>query len=370
MLFTIAHATADSWAELAVSCADRIAGEHAGASLGFVYATDRLAPRLGNILAVLRERTAISHWIGSVGIGICAEATEYFDCPALAVMTASLPEHAFRVFPALTRTVDQLPADQQRWIATGSATFGIVHGDPHNPRTPQLIADLAQKTSAFLIGGLTSSRESCHQVAGSVTGGGLSGVLFSGDVAVQTGLSQGCTPIGSRHIITDCLDNVIISLDGRPALEVFRDDIGELLARDLSRAAGYVHAAIPLPQSDVGDYLVRNLIGIDPVHGWLAIGERIASGSPLMFVRRDPMTARADLAAMLEKLRARLAGPPRGGVYFSCVARGPHMFGEAGAEMAVIRDALGEVPVVGFYGNGEISNGRLYGYTGVLALFS
>ena len=33
------------------------------------------------------------------------------------------------------------------------------------------------------------------------------------------------------------------------------------------------------------------------------------------------------------------------------------------------RDELGDFPLVGFFANGEISNNRLYGYTGVLTLF-
>ncbi len=68
-------------------------------------------------------------------------------------------------------------------------------------------------------------------------------------------------------------------------------------------------------------------------------------------------------------MKRRLDGPPAGGVYFSCLARGPNMFGSADHEMGMIRDTLGDFPVVGFFGEGEISNCRLYGYTGVLAVF-
>jgi len=60
---------------------------------------------------------------------------------------------------------------------------------------------------------------------------------------------------------------------------------------------------------------------------------------------------------------------PRGALYFSCLARGEHMFGARGAELELIRRVLGEVPLVGFFCNGEISRDRLYGYTGVLTLF-
>ncbi len=170
-------------------------------------------------------------------------------------------------------------------------------------------------------------------------------------------------------MISDCLDNVIIGLDGERALDVFKEDIGDLLARDLGRAAGYIHAALPIEGSDVADYLVRNLVGIDPVRGWLGIGGHVRPGDRIMFVRRDPESARKDLAAMLEKLAKRLPQAPRGGVFFSCVARGVNMFGVPGVEMELIRDTLGKFPLVGFYAGGEVSNCRLYGYTGVLALF-
>jgi small ligand-binding sensory domain FIST len=51
------------------------------------------------------------------------------------------------------------------------------------------------------------------------------------------------------------------------------------------------------------------------------------------------------------------------------VARGEHMFGSRGAELGLVRQALGELPLVGFFCNGEICHDRLYGYTGVLTLF-
>jgi small ligand-binding sensory domain FIST len=72
---------------------------------------------------------------------------------------------------------------------------------------------------------------------------------------------------------------------------------------------------------------------------------------------------------MLEALGRGLARPPRGGVYVSCVGRGVNLFGPDSAELGLIRDVLGEFPLVGFYANGEISHRRLYGYTGVLTLF-
>ena len=142
-----------------------------------------------------------------------------------------------------------------------------------------------------------------------------------------------------------------------------------MLARDLQRVAGYIHAAVPVTGSDTGDYMVRNLRGIDANQGWLAIGEALSAGDQLMFVRRDGASAVEDMARMLDSLKDRAAAGIRGGVYHSCIARGPNQFGPGSQELKMIREALGDVPIVGFFGNGEISNGRLYTYTGVLSLF-
>ncbi len=354
-------------------------------SLGWLYVTDALAEDYGSIVSYLRQKTGVHHWIGSVGLGIAAiapdgagtwAAHERFGRPAAVAMIADLPRDGFRVLPRLGRDVDEIDGGMRRWMATATPPFGIVHGDPMNAAVPELVEALAQEMEnaqlevpGFLVGGLTSSMGAHYQLADEVVAGGLSGALFAPSVEVATGLSQGCLPLGPVHRVTDCMENVVMTLDGVPALNVFKDDIGELLARDLGRVAGYIHAAFPVAGSDTGDYVVRNLMAIDPEHGWLAVGGMVETGDGVLFVRRDPAGAEADLIAMVEGLKARAPGPARGAVYFSCVARGPGMFGAEGRETALIREVLGDVPLVGFFGQGEISNTRLYGYTGVLTLF-
>lgn len=367
--FKVAHTSAEDWAHAAKACTDSLVPLPDGANLGLVYVTDELAEDLASILTYLRQKTGIEDWVGSVGIGVCASGAEYYDEPAVVAMAASLPPGTFRVFPSITETMTQMAEADRDWIAETGATFGLVHGDPGNQEVPDLVSELADMGPAFLVGGLTSSRAACHQVAGRVTGGGLSGVLFAPEVAVATGLSQGCAPLGPSHVVSDCLDNIIIGLDGQLALDVLKEDAGPYLADDLNRAAGYIHVARPIEGSDTGDYMVRNLSGIDPVRGWLAVGDDLEPGDRVLFVRRDPETARDDLRAMLEKLKGRLGSEPRGAVYVSCLARGASMFGAPGAEVGLIQEALGPVPLVGFFASGEISSSRLYTYTGVLSIF-
>jgi len=113
------------------------------------------------------------------------------------------------------------------------------------------------------------------QYADGATEGGVSGVAFSDQVAVATRLTQGCAPVGPEHTITDARHNILISLDGRPALDVFREDIGRELASNLSLVAGRIFAGLPVEGTDTGDYVVRNLVGLDSAHKLVAIGENV-----------------------------------------------------------------------------------------------
>jgi small ligand-binding sensory domain FIST len=364
--FRYGHAAAQDWKEAAEACITQLG--QGPASLGFLYVTDLLADHLGDILAHFRGRTGIPHWVGTVGIGVCATGREYLDEAAIAAMAGDFEPDSFRVFSGVASAAD---VDNVALKCGGAApNFAIVHADPQIRQIGDLVSRLAGKVeSGFLVGGLTSSRRQNLQVADGVVEGGLSGVSFADNVTVATRLTQGCSPLGPKHVVTSSQHNVIISLDGRAALDVFKEDIGETLARDLNRIGGHVFAGLPIAGSDTGDYLVRNLVGIDPANRLIAIGELLQPGASVMFCRRDTKTANEDMTRMLESIRKGMFSRPRGGIYYSCVGRGASLFGPESEELKMIRDALGEFPLVGFFCNGEISHNRLYGYTGVLTLF-
>ncbi|MEM7251811.1 MAG: FIST N-terminal domain-containing protein [Pseudomonadota bacterium] len=365
--FSLGCAEHTDWA----ICCDQAIADLDGATgtLGFLYVTDAFVNAMPGIINRLRDKTGVTDWVGSVGLGICATGVEYFERPALAVLLTSLDPADYRLIG--TDGEDWSSVESACATVRGGAYFGMVHADPTNPNVATILSDLPGKASdAFFVGGLTSSQSTHWQVANQVSQGGVSGVLLGSEVPVRTQLTQGCTPIGPRHEVTRSERNFVVELDGRPALDVFREDIGEILARDLRRVAGYIFAALPIADTDTGDYLVRNLVGVDPRTGVVAIGELVEPGQKLMFCRRDHNTAREDMVRMLEDLKGSLAGPPQAGVYFTCLARGPNLFGPNGEEVQMIRDVLGDFPMVGFFGNGEISNNRLYAYTGVLSVFT
>lgn len=364
-----AHAAHSDWRVATDACLASL-GACDGANLGFVYASDAFALHLGDIEARLREATGVEHWVGSVGVGICAGGVEYFGEAALGVLVGRFPAHGFRVFPAIVDDLRGFEAAHGDWCERSGARFAVVHADPHNAQLDSLIPALcARMDGGYLVGGLTSSRGAHPQLADGVTCGGLSGVLFAPDVRVATRLTQGCTPIGPRRAITRCRGNVLFELDGLAALDVLYADIGEALAADPARLGARVFAGLPVKGSDTGDYLVRNLAGIDEQSRALAVAARVEEGDRLMFCRRDAEAASEDMTRMLAEIEKAAGGAPRGGVYYTCLARGPNLFGANSEELTRIRDALGDVPLVGFFGNGEIAHDRLYGYTGVLTLF-
>lgn len=338
-----------------------------GANLGFVYATDTFAAELPSLVGRLREATGVKDWVGTVGLGVSATSAGYFDRPALSVMIGALPADSFRIFSGLEHGMDRFRREHGGWVAAKQPGFGVVHADPRNPRTPEMVARLADELPCYLVGGLTASRSRHAQVAGTGAGaaeGGISGVLFAGDVAVACGLSQGCSPIGPSRLVSDAEGNVIKTIEGQPAVEVLKADL-----EASGQKAQALHVALAVPGSDTGDYLVRNLIGVDPDRGWVGIGDEVTAGDRVTFCRRDPATAAEDLDRMLGRLKARGNAPPAAGLYYSCIARGPHLFEGESTEAEAIAGSLGAFPLTGFFGNGEISSSRLYGYTGVLALF-
>jgi small ligand-binding sensory domain FIST len=394
--FLYAHAAHPDWTAALASAAAQIerqraqAGEHAGRAptLGFVYFSDHYAGHAAALHAALVQRWPGVQWVGSVGVGVCAGGVEYFDAPALVLMLASLPASQFQLFTGA------------RPLAPDQAFSALVHADPATPELGELIGELADRTaSGYLFGGLSSTRGATAQIAGGVFQGGLCGVGFGHDVALLSRVTQGCQPVGPVRRITAAERNVVTRLDGEPALDCLLRDLG--VAPDQPRQAlpqlratlvglsDARHAALSRPGQFGTDTWVRHLIGLDPGQRGVAVAELVTPGMQLAFCKRDMQAARRDLVRICSEIREELApemlvvegapadtGPPpdpaeriAGALYVSCTGRGGPHFGGPSAELQILRHALGDVPLVGFFAGGEIARRHVYGYTGVLTVF-
>lgn len=368
--FLLAHSADRPADELLDDCLNQLSDIPPEANFGFLYLSDRVADQAESILDRLKQVTGISDWVGTVGIGIIASQIEYYDQPAMAIMVAGFNEADFYMLPNLTGATADLPDELASWCNANDFNVGLLHADPGNVSTQPLLKNLDDVIpTAFLVGGITSSRGSNAQFANGILNNGVSGVLFSPAVPIMTNLTQGCTPIGGRHVVTNCDSNIVRTLDNRPALDVLSEDAGEVIAQDWQQAAGYIFTGLVNKNSDLDDYSIRQIVGIDEEEKIFAIGDYLQHNDEIIFCRRDGNTAIEDMERMLLDFKSRLRTPIKGGVYVSCLGRGRQQFGEHSEEVRFIHSVLGEFPLVGFFANGEIHKNALYGFTGVLTLF-
>jgi small ligand-binding sensory domain FIST len=390
MRFAFGHAAHPDWRRAADKVVEQLSAQGASsprATLGIVYASAVDATQMGAVLSCLREKTGVSAWVGASAQGICATGAEYFDEPALAVMLMDLALEDFQFFSGR----QGLPRQGVSQPMSGCAA--MVHADPGTPELAELLTEMATRIgSGEIFGGIVSGGPDTPlpQVAGEVVVGGLSGVLFSDRVRLLSRVTQGCAPLAREHVISDCVSHYIKTLDGQPALDVMLEDLGVQSSVRHSRDGEEILRALPRqrlrrgllvglasPSHErapigFGDYLVRNLVGIDPQNRLLAVAALPERGERIVFCTRDQQAARADLIRICTELREEIESQAltvRGALYHTCVARGESLFGSRGAEMQIIQHNLGDIPLVGMFANGEIAHNRLYGHTGVLTLF-
>lgn len=351
-------------------CLNKLDNAPKEANLGFIYVSDVLSESLKDILHKCRFKTGIKHWVGSLGVGVISDTTEIYDQPAISLLLGHFPETEFSVLET-TINSDELTS-KLVWPENSESFFALMHVDAYNPES-QILLDQIDSTieNCFIAGGITSSRDAQLQIANEVSSDGVSGVIFSDKIQVHTNLSQGCSPLGEKHLITKSQDNIVVTLDNKPALDVFYEDIGEMLARDIQQASSFVFAGLCIPHSDKSDYKIRNLIGVDDENKAFAINDNLTEGDKLLICKRDGESAKKDMQNMLINIKKRVGNQKiKGGVYISCVGRGREQFGDNSEEIKMIHGELGDFPLTGFFANGEIHNKHIYGYTGVLTLFT
>lgn len=406
--FLVGHASHLDWQRALEQAAAQIdqgraaqGREAAAPTLGFVYFTDHYASHAQALLDALRQRWPSVAWVGTVGVGVAASGVEYFDEPALVLMLAAFDAGSFQVFSG-AKPLQAFKCDT-----------ALIHADGSTPDVGELLHDMGARTrSGYLFGGVSASRGASCQIADGVLQGGLSGVAFGADVALISRVTQGCQPVGPVRRVTACERNLVTGLNGEPALACLLRDIditlddpqhaidtlrGTLVGLSESRQSLLArggHFGAPSRSGAFGeDVRVRHLIGVDPGQHGVAIADRVEAGMQLAFCQRDVQAARRDLVRICSEIREELAPEPAaaitnpldaadrsppvdptdriaGAIYISCAGRGGPHFGAPSAELQIVQHALGDVPLVGFFAGGEIGHQHLYGYTGVLTVFT
>src|SRR3989338_2224376 len=241
-LFPTGHATHPQWRMAAALVLAQLRAQMAlpdyaaAPPLGLLYITDHYGNDAQALLDYLSgELPEVTDWSGTVGVGVSANNAEYFDEPALSVMLLDVPADQYRVFSGVAPLPTHAPHPGSGFVAHTA----LVHADGRTPELAELLTEMAARTdTGYLFGGLSASRTSSVQFAvggdGNMAGqggasgvfdGGLSGVAFGAGVALVSRVTQGCQPVGTLRTITAAQDNVVLALDGEPALDVLLDTL-------------------------------------------------------------------------------------------------------------------------------------------------
>jgi small ligand-binding sensory domain FIST len=198
---------------------------------------------------------------------------------------------------------------------------------------------------------------------------------MTGDIAVDTIVAQGCRPIGEPMPITRADGHIVRELGGKEPVAVMRALYESLAQRDRELFRHSLFVGLEMEEGNIefrGDFLVRNIIGVDPNTGALAVAAEVRPWQVIQFLLRDAATAEHDLTALLERYRQKQP-TPAGALLFSCLGRGMHLFGRPDHDTDLFRERVGAVPLGGFFCNGEIgpvgSHTFLHGYTSAFGLF-
>lgn len=353
-----------------------------------VFATQHHAERFRDLSGMLRAALPHGHLLGCSAGGVIGGGHEIEGQPALSLVAASLP--GVTIEPIRADGI-RLPDDD----ASPRAWYDEIRVDPEPPPKFLLLADPftfpAQKFLTGLdyafplspkVGGLASGADrpgaNALFLEGEVHGRGLVGVAMRGDLRMRIVVAQGCRPIGRPLRVTRGQGNVVAELEGRPALQIVQELAAGLPEhdRELARQSLFLGFEMTRLRADrEPDFLIRNIVGLDPRSGSLAIGETVRGGQLVQFHIRDARTSADDLSQHLARFAPAAGQPvPRGSLLFSCVGRGFSLYGQPDHDSAAFHQHFGDVPLGGFFCSGEIGpvagTTFLHGYTSAFALFS
>ena len=321
--------------------------------------------------------------VGCSGGGVLAAGTEVeHQQPALAASAAALPGVQTTVRYLET---PQFPADDDaegwhRYLGVEPDTnlAFILLPDPFTCDVEHLMRGLDHSyPDAPKVGGLVSGGQKPGDHAlffdGTRRNSGAVAVVLQGDLSVQTVVAQGCRPVGEPMLVTKCRDNVVLELNQRRPIEILRELATSLPESATSRHGFFLGIEMrDQREYQPGDFLIRNVLGIEKSSGGLAVGAAIRQFQAVQFHVFDRAGAIMDLVSQLERQAAE-HGPARGVLLFSCLGRGQGLFNEPNHDSEKIRKYLDAPGLAGFFCNGEIGpvGGQtfLHGYTSALAVF-
>lgn len=349
-----------------------------------IFFTSHFSGDADSIAQTLMDEFSIPCVVGCSCEGVIGGTQEIERGPGLSVLVGQVPGARFESFHLSQSQWSNALADSESLadhLLVGQDTRALI--TMCDPWTTPLIPVLDKLNTTFrgipMLGGVASGAQKAKQNVLLFNDArfdeGMVGISVRGSVRVESVVSQGCRPIGRAMVITKGQGNVIEQLGGRPALQVLEETIQLLPDEDklllgsgllIGRAMNEYKAKFGR-----GDFVVRNLVGINEAQQAIGVGDRIRVGQTVQFHLRDASTAHEDLNLLLT---TRNTLKPQGVLLFSCNGRGTRLFDKPHHDASTAVELMGDVPLAGFFAAGEIGpvagQNFIHAHTASFALFS
>jgi small ligand-binding sensory domain FIST len=367
------------------------------ADLGLVFISSAFASEYSRLMPLLQEKLNLPALIGCCGGGIVGvdmqgNVQEVEDGAALSLTLAHLPDVKVQTFHI---SIDVLPdpdSSPDAWVELlgvppQDQPHFILLGDPMSSGTNELLQGLDfAYAGAAKVGGLADAGSFGHHSSlfcdFKQYRDGMVGVALSGNLVMETIVAQGCRPIGLPYQVVEGERNILLKLEESAyskictPLEILQGIFEDLDEED--RELAQRSLSIGIAQSafkqtlEPGDFLIRNVLGVDPRTGAMAIGDRVRPGQRIQFHLRDAEASEDDLTMLLERYQNQdQSSSPAGALMFACLGRGEGLYNRPNFDSRLFTRYL-NVPLSGFFCNGEIgpvgNTTFLHGYTSVFGI--
>jgi small ligand-binding sensory domain FIST len=333
-----------------------------------LFASSHFAGSAAALVAAVAGETGGVPLIGCVAQAVAGGPREVESGPAVSLwLAADLgPVETFAM--EFVQTASGGAFGGYRFTPDGAGVHLMVC-DPFTFPAGDLLAHLNQHVpGAVVMGGMASGGLRSGQsllLDDQVITSGAVGAHLPG-AGIHPLVAQGCRPVGDPYTVTEADGNLIIELGGRPPLARLQDLATALPVQEQELLAKGVHLGIVIDEYRTepgqGDFLVRGIAGADPESGAIAVGGELEVGQTVQFHVRDARSADEDLRRTLEREAAALG-----------TGRGTHMFAEPDHDTGLMAQALGQIPVAGFFCDGELGpvggQNFLHTFTASIALF-
>jgi len=385
-IFSSALSREKEWQKAAHSLCAKIKSELEGKScdLALFFVSESYSSFNPRILSgIFSEQLSCNVLIGCNASGIIGTENEIEMEPAISILAMHLPGVQFYPFSLsaleanslnkgaeLVKKLDFYPTENLHFICLADSMSCNVEGflkvlNEGYPARP-VIGGLASGAALGMPNWLSLNGEIFEE--------GIVGVGLTGEIKFDVIVSQGCRPIGEPYIITKAEQHVLHELASKPATEVLENVFDQLSVSDKNLAKHSLFVGLVMNEQQQkfkrGDFLIRNILGMDEQRGTLMIGSMLKTGQTLQFQLRDAQTSAEDLKILLGS-SSPTAGT-QGGILVSCCGRGKGLYGQPNHDVEMIQSMRGPLPLVGFFANGEIGpigeKNYLHGYTSSLVI--